>query len=368
MAVLAVLVLPLLGRRRHPGLMALIVLGAAWAGVLSGVWQQHLPLALLAPEIMVYTLVVRGFRGRASAAAMATAGYFTVWTLHGRPEAAAGWAAAGYWLSVATVWFIAEYVRARRAYLAEVEQRAQLADSERNALARAAIAEERSRIARELHDVLAHHLGVIVVNAEGARLMQHVDPAVTDRTLELVGTTGRDALKELRRLLEVLHAEGPAPEPTEEQLRELVARAGGNLRTAGSSDGVPAGTMIQAFRIVQEALTNVVKHAGARACVEVIIDFGAPGPQRTLHIAVSDDGGDPQHGPVELPSSGRGLAGIRQRVEMFGGAVQAGRQPTGGYRLSATLPLGDRVSASTAPAQQFDRTIATCRIDHPPLS
>ncbi|MCZ1004613.1 histidine kinase dimerization/phosphoacceptor domain-containing protein [Streptomyces mirabilis] len=107
-------------------------------------------------------------------------------------------------LLLAGAWVFGEYVRARRAYLAEFERRAVLVESERLALARVAVAEERARIAREIHDVLAHSVSVMVVNAEGGRLMRHVDPAVVDRTLGVISATGREALGELRRLLEVL--------------------------------------------------------------------------------------------------------------------------------------------------------------------
>jgi len=323
---LLVLVSTVLWRRRYPRAAAAVAVGAAWAGLLGGVWERHLPLAHVALLVAVYTLVVRGRRGSAAVVAPLVAGFFVAWALRWYPGVDAGWGAAGFCLSVGTAWLLGEYVRARRAY----------AQAQRRAVAAAAIAGERARIARELHDVLAHSVGVMVVNAEGARLMRHTDPAVVDRTLDLVSSTGRAALKELRRLLDVLQ---PPGEPAD--LRDLVTRAGAGLagaqlRIAGTADGVPVWLHDQVYRIVQEALTNVLNHAGARASVDVLLDFGAPGRRRTVRVEVVDTGGD--GGGPGLPSSGRGLAGMRERVTDAGGTLEAGPVP-GGFRLAATLPV-----------------------------
>ncbi|WP_238007123.1 histidine kinase [Dactylosporangium sp. AC04546] len=346
---LLVLVSTVLWRRRHPRAAAAVAVGAAWAGLLGGVWEQHLPLAHVALLVVVYTLVVRGRRRSAALVAPFVAAFFVVWALRWYPGVDAGWGAAGFCLSVGTAWLLGEYVRARQEYV-----RAQ-----RRAVAAAAIAGERARIARELHDVLAHSVGVMVVNAEGARLMRHTDPAVVDRTLGLVSSTGRAALQELRRLLDVLQpsGDGVLPPPGEghgpppgapADLRDLVARAGAGLagarlRIAGSADGVPAWLLGQVYRIVQEALTNVLNHAGARASVDVLLDFGAPGRRRTVRVEVVDTGGD--GGGPGLPSSGRGLAGMRQRVTDAGGTLEAAPVP-GGFRLAATLPVDGSTAAS----------------------
>jgi signal transduction histidine kinase len=337
---LAGLVLPVLWRRRWPGAMTAIVLAAAWLGLPTHAWAGELPLAHLSLHVMLYTLIVRGRRRAGLAAASAGAGFFTVWSLTAVAGPDAAWSVFTYGLSIATVWLLAEWVRARRAQLESIERRAELADSERRALARAAAAEERTRIARELHDVLAHSVSVMVVNAEGAQLMRHTDPAVVDRTLQLVSSTGREALAELRRLLAVLEADGPMAEP-QPALADLHRLAAGvdraTLRITGSGAGVPAGAVVQAYRIVQEALTNVVKHAGAGASAEVTVDLGEPGPRRAVRIEVWDDGA-PRSAPA-LPSSGRGRAGLRERVAMFDGTLDAAPRPEGGYRVVATLPL-----------------------------
>ena len=346
--ILAGLVLPLTGRRHRPGAMTVIVLAAAWLGLLTRTWAEHLPLALLSLHLMLYTLVVRGRRRAALVAGAATAAFFAVWSLTAGAGPDANWSLLTYGLSIATVWLLAEWVRARRAYVESIERRAELADSERRALSRAAAAEERARIARELHDVLAHSVSVMVVNAEGAQLMRHTDPAVVDRTLQLVSTTGREALTELRRLLAVLEADGrvDAPQPALTDLHRLTAGVDrATLRITGSGADVPAGAAVQAYRIVQEALTNVVKHAGPGAAAEVTVDLGAPGPHRAIRIEVRDDG-SPRSSP-RLPSSGRGIGGMRDRVAMFDGTLDAAPRPEGGFRVVATLPLGPPGTAFT---------------------
>ncbi|WP_433065217.1 sensor histidine kinase [Dactylosporangium sp. CS-033363] len=318
--ILAGLVLPLLWRRRRPGAMTAVVLVAAWAGLLSHAWAERLPLAHLSMQIMLYTLIVRGRRRTGAAAAAAAGAFFTVWALG--TGADAGWSVLTYALSLATVWLLAELVRARRAYVG----------AERRALVRAAAAQERARIARELHDVLSHSVSVMVVNAEGARLMRHTDPAVVDRTLDLVSTTGRAALADLRRLLTVMDGDARAPQ----DLHRLTdGIPGATLRITGSASGVPAEVVEQAYRIVQEALTNAVKYAGATA--DALVDLGEPGPGRVLRIEVRDAGA--RGGEPRLPSSGRGLAGMRERVSALGGTLDAGPLPEGGFRVLAVLPL-----------------------------
>jgi signal transduction histidine kinase len=362
--ILAGLVLPLIGRRHRPAAMTAIVLAAAWLGLLTGTWAGHLPLAHLSLLFMLYTLVVRGRRRAAAVTGLTVAAFFGAWTLVVRPSSDTGWSLLTYGLAIATVWLLAERVRARHAYLDAVERRAELADSERRALSRAAAAEERTRIARELHDVLAHSVSVMVVNAEGAQLIRHIDPAAVDRTLQLVSATGREALTELRRLLTVLDTDGPvpSPQPTLTDLHRLTAGVdGATIRITGRGEDVPAGAVVQTYRIVQEALTNVVKHAGTGADAEVTVDLGEPGPRRTVRIEVRDNG-TARARAERLPSSGRGLAGMRERVAMFGGTLDAAPQPEGGYRVAATLPLDQAV---TAIPQQRTGSMGGCPTSHP---
>jgi signal transduction histidine kinase len=211
--------------------------------------------------------------------------------------------------------------------------------SARQHQAEQAAAAERARIARELHDIIAHHLSVVVLHAAGARACGGADPA----TLEEIEHSGRRALNETRRLFGVLRDpdedSGRAPQPG---IGELPALAG-RLRAAGlevslSIDGdyatLPPGVTVSAYRIVQEALTNVLKHAGpARAEVKVGCSDGA------VTIEVTDDG--PGNPAPLAPGSGQGLAGMRERAALFGGDLRAGPRPGGGFAVWARLPISE---------------------------
>ncbi|MFE2322101.1 sensor histidine kinase [Streptomyces sp. NPDC059441] len=369
------LVLPLLWRRRRPVLVAALVTAAFWAQYLGQVWGQEPGRGAVALAAVLATLTVRGLRRAAAATVVCAAVCVLLWIPSWQRESL-GPGARGAWLTplavgllLAGAWVFGEYVRARRAYIAEFERRAALAESERLALAKVAVAEERARIAREIHDVLAHSMSVMVLNAEGGRLMRHVDPAVVDRTLGVISATGREALGELRRLLEVLRtpvadasADGPAPDPDPDSssgrdpvgateslsadLRRLVQRLNtsgtrARLDLHGERGGLPADLTVQTYRIVQEALTNVVKHAPPDATIHVRVDTGTHGPGRLVRVRVENSAGAGGEAaaarPAPLLSSGRGLTGMRERTALYGGSVDAGPTPDGGYRVAATL-------------------------------
>ena len=237
-------------------------------------------------------------------------------------------------LQLAAFWLAGVLVRARRQAASLAARSAAL---ERQA--EQAAAAERARIARELHDIVAHHLSVVVLHAAGARAAGGADP----ETLEEIEHSGRQALTETRRLFGVLREPGEetgrAPQPG---ISELPALAG-SLRAAGlevslSIDGdhaaLPPAVNVSAYRIVQEALTNVLKHAGpARAEVTVGCADSA------VTIEVTDDGpGSPA--PPAL-TGGQGLAGMRERVAVFGGDLRAGPRPGGGFTVCARLPVGE---------------------------
>jgi signal transduction histidine kinase len=203
----------------------------------------------------------------------------------------------------------------------------------------AAVADERVRIARELHDVVAHAISVIVLQARGARRMLDVDPAETRTALDTIERTSEQALTEMRRLLGVLRSADEdvalAPQPSLRHLDALAAeiRASGlpvDIDVEGEQRDLPPGVDVSAYRIVQEALTNALKHAGpARASVRV--RYGAD----ALELEVADDGAGTGNGG----GSGYGLAGVRERVTVYGGDIEAGAGPRGGYTLRARLPL-----------------------------
>ncbi|MER6956230.1 histidine kinase [Streptomyces sp. NPDC000618] len=366
-SVYAALVLPLLWRRRRPVLVAALVTAGFWAQYLGQVWGQEPGRGAVALAAVLATLTVRGLRRTAAATMVCAAGCVVLWVPawqrdYGGPGARGAWLtplAVG--LLLAGAWVFGEYVRARRAYVAEFERRAALAESERVALARVAVAEERARIAREIHDVLAHSVSVMVLNAEGGRLMRHADPTVVDRTLEVISATGREALGELRRLLEVLRtpdadasAGGPGSGPDgvtthlSADLRRLVGRLSTSGRRAlldlrGEPGDLAADLTVQTYRIVQEALTNVVKHAPPDATVHVRVDTGRQGPGRLVRVRVENSAGTgaAAERPAPLRASGLGLTGMRERTALFGGSVDAGPTPDGGYRVAATLRVAE---------------------------
>ncbi|MDX3798700.1 sensor histidine kinase [Streptomyces sp. AK04-3B] len=357
------LVLPLLWRRSRPVLVAAAVTAAFWAQYLGHVWGHELGRGTVAVAAVLYTLVVRERRRAAAVTALSAGGCVLLWVpewLRTYPVTGGG---PSVWqtpvtivLFLAAAWVFAEYLRARRAYLAELARRIDLAESRRLALAHAAVAAERTRIAREIHDVLAHSVSVMVVNAEGGRLARHTDPEAVDRAFRAIGATGRDALDELRRLLHVLGAERDAEEdcqdhdddesdgqPTLDDLRPLITRCPvtSTLRLRGERTSLPADAETQTYRIVQEALTNVVKHASPDAAARVSVDLGRPGPGRHIRIRVDNSTGSGEPPPALPPSTGRGLAGMRERAALYDGTVTAGRTADGAYRVDAVLwPYG----------------------------
>jgi signal transduction histidine kinase len=207
---------------------------------------------------------------------------------------------------------------------------------ERDEGARAAVAEERARIARELHDVVAHAISVIVLQARGAR---HAEGAERDEALEAIESTGAGALAEMRRLLHMLRADDEAvalaPQPSLEQLDHLLeqVRDAGmpvELRFEGERRPLPPGIDVSAYRIVQEALTNALKHAGpARARVNVRFTDEA------LELEIADSGTGDGNGA----GTGHGLAGMQERVAVFGGRLETGPRSGGGFTVRARLPL-----------------------------
>lgn len=208
--------------------------------------------------------------------------------------------------------------------------------------ARRAVAEERGRIARELHDVVAHHMSVISVQAGLARFVFDSDPGKARGALGTIADTSAEALEELRRMLQVLREEDPgaparAPMPTLDRLGELLdrVRAGGlpvDLAVEGTARPLPPGVELCAYRVVQEALTNALRHAGpARARVQ--LRYGA----HELTVRVTDDGEGVN--PARVPTGGgHGLIGMRERAKLYGGSVTVGPRSEGGYEVRLTLP------------------------------
>jgi signal transduction histidine kinase len=212
---------------------------------------------------------------------------------------------------------------------------------DRDLAAREAVTAERARIARELHDVVAHHMSVMVVQAGAARAVGAKDPAAANQALRQVETSGRAGLAEMRRLLEILKTSDGAndltPQPGLAGLDDLLdgMRATG-LPVEAVVEGVPRplppGVDVSAYRIVQEALTNALKHAG-EASARVLVRYEAD----AIEVEIVDDGrGMPEDGS---PAGGQGLIGMRERVQLFGGTLNAGPKPGGGFLVRARLPV-----------------------------
>ncbi|MCF3965417.1 sensor histidine kinase [Streptomyces fuscigenes] len=246
-------------------------------------------------------------------------------------------------------WVLGDSMRTRRAYFDQLVERATRLEKEREAQAKVAVAAERARIARELHDVVAHNVSVMVVQADGAAYVLDGAPEQAKQALETISGTGRQALAEMRRLLGVLRTgDGQesgeyVPQPDVEQIEVLVeqVRQAGitvDFKVEGTPRPLPSGVELTAYRIVQEALTNSRKHGGPDVGASVRLVYFDDG----LGLLVEDDGRGAAHAMQEdrgADGHGQGLIGMRERVGMVGGTLDAGPRPGGGFRISALLPL-----------------------------
>jgi signal transduction histidine kinase len=237
------------------------------------------------------------------------------------------------------VWAAGYFLSSRSQQIAEAAERAERAERAREEEARAAVAEERARIARELHDVVGHSVSVMTVQAAAARRLLRPEQERERDALLVVEQTGREALAEMRRLVGVLRRpeEAPAlaPQPSLEHVDKLVAQARDaglpvELHVEGNPVQLPAGVDLTAYRLVQEGLTNAVKHARADRA-EVLVRYA----DGHVEITVSDDG----RGGGDGDGGGHGLVGMRERVSVYGGELEAGPRPEGGYALRARLPV-----------------------------
>ena len=339
-AVLTALVLPL--RRVWPGpVFAVMVLMAA---VLAQ-WPVRGALLPVALAIGLYTVAVTMSRATALvAAALAVAAEAPAAGQGGWHN---GWLAALYEvIAIAAVLVAGLYVSTRRAYLAGLRDRAQRLERERDQTSALAAAVERARIAREMHDSVAHHLTIIVALSDGALAAVNRSPAQASEAIRGVSTTAREALAETRRLLGVLRPEGglelrqPLPGLSDlESLFTRVRAAGLPVRyeRSGPPGDTPPGVQLVVFRLVQEALTNTMKHAGPGANAAVRLQL-APGEVR---VEVEDDG----VGSAGVPRApGGGLTGMRERVGAFGGELTCGPCQPRGWRVTARLDPGPAVA------------------------
>jgi signal transduction histidine kinase len=390
--------------RRHPklvdGLLALLVLGfglsvyGTWARqpllipvivalAVPIVFRRQYPAAAFAAVVTAGAVQVVAFRGPSTADVSVLILLYSLAVSRPRRASAPGLAICVLGAAVAAVrwqvsgdvtawqvllvtglvstpalltWLAADSVRWRRGYYAALEEKAHRLERERDALSQVAAAAERARIARELHDIVAHHVSVMVVQADGAAFALENSPDKTREALGAISGTGRQALAEMRRLLGMLRSPsaGPvepvdpelAPVPGTSQLSALLEQT----RTAGvpvtfRQEGTPAagpadGADLAVYRVVQESLTNVRRHGGPGVSAAVTIRYTVDG----VTVSVTDDGRGAAAQPAPANSTaadrtGHGLSGMRERVELYGGTVTAGPRSGGGYQVTATLPL-----------------------------
>src|SRR5215218_10843179 len=333
--------LPLVARRRFPGaVLALCVAsGLAFAAL-------FMPPFFLGPAMLVavYSVAAYGRRWVSLAGlVVAELGLAAVWLTPAMLERSTFLLFMGV---IAVAWVLGHFVGVRRLYVLQLEERTAELQRAREELARRAVVEERLRLARELHDVVAHAMSVIAVQSGVGAHVANTQPKEAAKALAAIEATSRAALEELRRLLGVLRQDSDepqgdlAPVPGLADLEGLlaeVAKAGlaVKLRVNGTRPPLPAGVDLSAYRIVQEALTNVVKHAGpARA--QVVVGYH----DKDVTVEILDDGGGAATSTGEgRAGTGHGLIGMRERVTAFGGDLEAGPGSDGGFRVAARLPL-----------------------------
>ncbi|MFD7714168.1 sensor histidine kinase [Streptomyces sp. NPDC059785] len=336
-------------RRRMPEKM--LLLGAA-AGVAQLVLDVEVMVTDFALLVIIYTVAANGARWASRVGLIGGLCAPALSLLRWRDEAGTApflLIAIFQTVPFALAWVLGDSLRTRRAYLAQLEERAARLEKEREAQSKVAVAAERARIARELHDVVAHNVSVMVVQADGAAYVLDAAPDQAKKALETISGTGRQALAEMRRLLGVLrtgeHQESGeyVPQPDVEQLEDLIeqVRTAGlpvDYKVEGTPRPLPSGVELTAYRIVQEALTNTRKHGGPNAGASVRLVYFDDG----LGLLVEDDGKGAPHELYEeggADGQGHGLIGMRERVGMVGGTLDAGPRPGGGFRISVLLPL-----------------------------
>jgi signal transduction histidine kinase len=335
------LVLPLVLRRRYPIPVFAVVCVLAAVQWLSG---ERLP-ADAALLLALYTIAAQEPRRHAFVAAGVLELGVVLASIRFAPTGD-GVVGSLVFLTglVAAAYLFGTNLRTRRDYLASVEDRALRLEVERDQQARLGAIAERTRIAREMHDIVAHNLSVMITLADGAVVTQASEPAASGDAMAQVASTGRQALGEMRRLLGVLRDDddgsGVDPQPGLDQLEDLmeqVRRTGLAVRkdVRGTPRALTMTEQLTVYRAVQEALTNTMKHARGATAATVLLDWQ---PQ-ALGVTVTDDGAAPPH-PGPSATDGLGLSGMRERLAVHGGTLRAGPRSRTGWLVQATLPFG----------------------------
>jgi signal transduction histidine kinase len=350
----AALVIPLWWRRRAPAATCVAVLALCVVQVSVGLWlQAGLSLLVALCSLALYgSLLALGATGALAVAALSTAVLV--------PPVAHRWTVLPLLLgTMAGAVALGLAVRVRRLYLAALEERVSWLDTDRDQRVRLTAAAERSRIAREMHDIVGHHLAIMIGLADGAAALAPEREQDTARVLRIIGDTGREALGELRSVLGVLRPDADdgaaaaqrSPQPGLGDLDALLDRAratglGVTLRTTGDLDALGSGVQLAVYRIIQEALTNTLKHAGQGSTTQITVTA----EDRQVRVRATDSGPPANARPAaaEPAQDGHGLVGIRERAALYGGTVTMGPRTDGrGWIVEAVIrsPAGPEATA-----------------------
>ncbi|MEV4295467.1 sensor histidine kinase [Microbispora rosea] len=335
----AALIVPLVWRRDHPREVFAVVAAVSFVQWLLNIVVLPANIAVL---VALYNVVSRSTLRWALAAGAVTEFGLLLAMIRWTPEAGRAWLSSSAF--IVAVWLAGIYANTRRRYVESLVERAERAERDRDQQAHIAAAAERARIARELHDVVAHNVSVMVVQADGAGYAIDGDPEQARHAMQAISATGRQALAEMRRLVGVLRqdagspAEEYAPQPGVAQLGDLIKQVRDSglpteFTVSGAARTLPEGEQLAVYRIVQEALTNALKHGGPGTRAWVEMTYGG----REIELRISDDG---RGAAAPRLAGGHGLIGMRERAAMYGGSVEAAPRPGGGFRVVARIPLG----------------------------
>ena len=308
-----------------------------------GLGYQGVPAGTYAALVILYSAASLTDVRRGILAGLITAAGLTIYFATDRGDPGVTQAVTTSAL-YAVGWGVGMYARSRREYTNIVEERASLLEREREVRAREAVADERARIARELHDIVGHALNLIVIQSGGAQRVFQSKPELARDSLASIESTGRQALTDMERMLGILRGTGEADEALSpqpglsdiESLAAQVSQAGLPVEVAveGMPVALPSSVDLSAYRIIQEALTNALKHAGP-AHASVKIRYGSD----SLELEITDDGQGASGERAADDEGGRGLIGMRERVSLFGGELSVGPRLGGGFRVHVRLPL-----------------------------
>jgi len=334
--------LPIAARSVAP--LGALTVSVAAISLHIGLGYQGVPAGTFAALVILYSAASLTDIRQGALAALITASGIGIYFATDRGDPGLAQAVTTY-ATYAAAWGLGMYARSRREYTNIVEERASLLEREREVRAREAVADERARIARELHDIVGHALNLIVIQSGGAQRVFQSKPELARDSLASIESTGRRALTDMERMLGILRGaaevdEVLSPQPGLSQVESLAARVSQaglpvEVTVEGAPVALPPSVDLSAYRIIQEALTNALKHAGPAHATVKISHF-----PDSLELEITDDGQGASGEGAGDYQGGRGLIGMRERVALFGGELSVGPRSGGGFRVHVRLPLG----------------------------